>query len=142
MESPLETINIKELLNPKPPYECHAIRRNPDLEALEHPIYQEDYEEYVMKSGQIVYTTENIEYDDEEYSNIEIISFEEWKQLPQMSEKLQALQKEINRCVWEARGNGVNHYQPWHEPVYHLDEMMEKISVPQLELRIPEFNNN
>lgn len=142
MESALQIMNIQEILNPKPPYKCHSQKRNPDLEALWHSVYQENYEEYTMKSGQIVYTKQNIEYgyDDEENIDIEIISLEELKELPQRSGKLSALTKEINRCVVEARGNGINHYQSWHEPIYHLDEMMKKIQIPNLELRTPESN--
>lgn len=144
MESALKTLNLFEMLNPKPPYECKGIRRNPDLIKLskeEPPLFQEDYDEYVMNSGQRVYTREittsaaDWEKDDD-YTETQIISLEEWLQLPKQSTGvLAAFHKEIDRCVWAARKNGINHYHPWHEPVYYLDEMMTKIDVPQLEIR-------
>ena len=149
MESPLNIINIFESLNPKPPYECHSIRRNPDLIKLEYeepPLFREDYEEYIMTSGQKVYqrefTIDGDWYEDDSYDEIQIISREEWEELPiQSTGKLATFHKEINKKVWEARGNGINHYHTWHEPVYHLPDMMEKIAIPQLELRRPTLDN-
>jgi len=53
--------------------------------------------------------------------------------------KLAKFRKEIENCVWKARGNGINHYSKWFEfPVSPIDdEMFKKIDIPQLELREP-----
>ncbi len=147
--NPLQTINLEKLLNPKPPYECHAIRRNPDLIKLadeEPPLFREDYEEYTMASGQKVYQREimiDVDYDEwDSYTDIQIISQEEWEQLPiQSTGKLAKFRKEIESCVWKSRGNGIHHYSKWHEfPVFHLDNMFKKIDVPKLEFRETSFD--
>jgi len=137
----LEVLDLLKTSNPKPPYECKAIRRNPDLIKIENkepPLFREDYEEHVMSSGQKVYqrefTVDGSWYDDETYDEIEIISREEWEQLPiQSTGELEVFRKEINKKVWGARGNGINHYHPWYESAYHIDSMFDKIELPQLE---------
>ena len=146
MQESLSILNLEKLLNPKPPYECKSIRKNPDLIKLEHeesPLFREDYEEYVMTSGQKVYqreiTIDGDWYEDDSHTEIQIISQEEWEQLPiQSTGELEIFRKEINQYVWKARKNGIIHYHPWHEPVYDIDNMMKKIPVSELKLRIPD----
>ena len=147
METSLQVLDILKLTNPKPPYECHSIRRNPDLITLQHnepDLFQDSYSEYVMRSGTTVYTRE-IEikntgwYEDgENNTELEIISKEDYESLPVRSDGVLAkFEKLIQQKVWEARKNGINHYQPWHDPVYYFDDIMKKIEVPQLEFRTP-----
>jgi len=147
MESPLKIMNLFELLNPKPPYECKSIRQNPDLISLQHnepSLFRDSYTEYVMKSGMTVYTreiqVESFDYDEdiETDTEIEIISKDDWELLPVRSDgELAKFEKILQQKVWESRKNGINHYHPWHEPVYYIDEMLEKIPIPQLQSRIP-----
>lgn len=144
----LQVINLEEILNPKPSYECNSIRQNPDLIKLQEQepiLFQEEYEKYVMKDGVIVYTRE-IEigsydwYEDEEQqTEPEIISKDEWEKLPAASTgELVKFRKDVESCIWKSRSNGIYHYSKWSEfPVYHIDEMFEKIDVPQLEIRKP-----
>lgn len=145
MEPSLQVLDIFKLLNPKPPYECKSIRKNPDLITLqekEPDLFRDSYSEYVMKSGVIVYTRE-IEFETFDYNEeidydteLEIISKEDYESLPVRSDgELAKFEKILQQKVWESRKNGINHHHPWHEPVYHIDEMFEKIEVPELEFR-------
>jgi len=142
--NPLLTINLKKILNPKPPYECEVTRTNPDLIKLQEQepiLFQEEYEKYIMNDGKVVYTREIEDaYDDDEPQNeLEIINIEEWNKLPAESTgELAKFRKEIESCVWKSRGNGIHHYSKWHKfPVYHIETMFKKIDVPQLELQEP-----
>jgi len=138
----LQIINLEKLLNPKPPYECKSIRVNPDiikLQEQEPDLFQDDYEEYIMKCGDVVYTrmveVNSFDWNEDEIteSDIEIISFDEYKNLPERSSgKLAKFHKEIYTCVWKARKNGINHYHSWHEPVYFGKELLKMIPVPEL----------
>lgn len=151
-QSPLQLINLDEILNPKPPYECKAIRKNTDLIKLQEQepfLFQEEYEKYVMQNGNIVYTREieigNYDWyeDEEQETEIEIISKEEWEKLPAKSTgKLAKFRKEIENCVWKSRGSGINHYSKWFEyPLYHIENMAKEIPVPKLTYRIPELES-
>jgi len=147
--SPLETIKIDNLVNPKPPYECEAIRTNPDLTKLQEQepiLFQEDYEKYVMKDGKVVYTREidvgsyDAYEDEEQQTELDIISIEEYNKLPAESTgELAKFRKEIEACVWKARGNGINHYSKWYafHVFYTGADMFKKIDVPKLEFRVP-----
>jgi len=145
---PLQTINLEEILNPKPPYECKSIRSNPDIIKLQEQepiLFQEEYEKYIMKDGVIVYTREievgNYDWyeDEEQQSELEIISSEEWNKLPlQSTSELAKFSKDMEYYIWKSRGNGIHHYSKWFEfPVYHLKDMAKMIKVPKLEYDIP-----
>lgn len=141
-QNPLQILNPSDMLIPKPPYECKSIRKNLDIIKLqeeEPDLFQNDYEEYIMKSGHVVYTrmveVDNYDWYEDE-SNIEIISIYEYKDLPERSSgKLAKFYKEINTHIWKARRNGINHYHPWHEPIYNWESMMKKIPVHELIIR-------
>lgn len=148
MESPLQILNISKFLNPKHPYECKSIRDNSDLITLQEKepiLFRDSYEEYAMKSGMVVYTreidVESFDWDGDVEINteLEIISKEDWESLPVRSDgELAKFQKILQQKVWESRKNGINHYHPWHEPMYYLDEMMQTIELPTLVARIPD----
>lgn len=152
MESTLQTLNISKILNPKPPYECKSIRNNPDLIALqekEPTLFQDSYEEYIMRSGMAVYTKEiDVESFDlyenlEINTELEIISKKDWESLPIRSDgELDKFQKVLQQNVWESRKNGINHYHPWHKPIYHFDQSMQLIDIPKLMCRIPESDKS
>ena len=147
---PIQILDIFSKLNPKPPYECKSIRTNPDLIKLrekEPPLFQDEYEVYILKSGQQVFTRE-VEQDgyfdwyegEQPNTELDIISQEEWNKLPKRSSgKLAKFKKEIEKYVWESRGNGIHHYHPWHErSSYFGADMLEKIPVPELVINLPQ----
>jgi len=136
----ISTLNIWENIFPKPPYNCVSRQRNPELEALENVIYQDDYDRVTCDTcecGLESYTREIQECPDNCNNEriTETICKNDWLKLPKKPYRLYEFRQVVELFRQrESRAGIIHHLMRYN---MNLEEMQPRIPVPKLEIRQP-----